>query len=53
MENKSKELFDLPEDKLRELGEAGKDAKDDAEEGEIQKIRKDPSLIHSLKNDYL
>ena len=41
LENKSKELFDLPEDKLRELGEAGKDAKDDAEEGEIQKIRKE------------
>jgi len=40
LENKSKELFALPEEKLRELGEAGKDAKETAEDEEIGKIRK-------------
>lgn len=40
LENKSKELFSLPEDELKKLGEAGKDAKDEAEDEEIGKIRK-------------
>ncbi len=40
LEKKSKELFDLPTEKLQELGVAGKDAKDDAEDEEVSKIRK-------------
>jgi tRNA nucleotidyltransferase (CCA-adding enzyme) len=40
LENKSRELFALPEEKLKELGEAGKEAKDEAEDEEIGKIRK-------------
>lgn len=40
LENKSKELFELPENELQKLGEAGKDAKDEAEDEEIGKIRK-------------
>lgn len=40
LENKSKELFYLPEEKLKELGEAGKSAKEEAEDEEVSKIRK-------------
>lgn len=40
LENKSKEFFALPESELKKLGEAGKDAKDEAEDEEIGKIRK-------------
>lgn len=40
LENKSKELFGLSENELKKLGEAGKDAKDEAEDEEVGKIRK-------------
>lgn len=41
LENKAKELLKLSDGHLRKLGEAGKSAKDEAEEGEIKKIRSD------------
>ena len=41
LENKAKELLKLSDEHLKKLGLAGKDAKDEAEEGEISKIRKD------------
>ncbi len=40
LEYKSKELFGLSENELKKLGEAGKDAKDEAEDEEVGKIRK-------------
>lgn len=40
LEKRSRELFSLPEDELKTLGEAGKSAKEDAEDEEISKIRK-------------
>ncbi len=41
LETKATELLKLSDEHLRKLGEAGKDAKDDAEGEEIKKIRKD------------
>jgi putative nucleotidyltransferase with HDIG domain len=40
LEKRSRELFAMPEENLKELGEAGKNAKEEAEDEEISKIRK-------------
>lgn len=40
LEKRSKELFDLPKEKLQKIGEAGKEAKDEAENLEIKEIQK-------------
>jgi tRNA nucleotidyltransferase (CCA-adding enzyme) len=41
LEDKALELFKLSDEHLRKLGEAGKSAKDEAEDTEVKKIRKD------------
>ena len=41
LEDKATKLLQMSDEHLRKLGEAGKDAKDDAEGEEIKKIRKD------------
>lgn len=40
LENRAKELMQLPPEQLQKLGEAGKDRKEDVEESEIQQLRK-------------
>jgi hypothetical protein len=39
LEKRAIELFDLPENELKTLGEAGKMSKEEADEKEIKKIR--------------
>jgi putative nucleotidyltransferase with HDIG domain len=41
LEEKAKQLLKLSDEHLRKLGEAGKNAKDEAEDIEVKKIRKD------------
>lgn len=41
LENRATELLKLSDEHLRRLGEAGKSAKDEAEDAEVQKIRKE------------
>lgn len=39
LENRAKELIDLPDDELKTLGESGKESKEEADEMEVKKIR--------------
>lgn len=41
LETRAKELLEMSDEHLRKLGEAGKSAKDEAEDVEVKKIRKD------------
>lgn len=40
LENRAKELLQLPESELKELGEQGKDKKAEADQAEVEKLRK-------------